>query len=90
LGSDRGHGKIEHKGTAVSGRRIFLPVVVLDRAGWRTAKWLLGRHRSDAHLEFLPSHHPEPRPAEETWPLSGEGLADRHLGLIGGLSRGRS
>jgi transposase len=55
-------------------RRILL---VLDRAGWHTAKKL--RVPEGIHLEFLPSHSPELQPSERLWPLSNEGLANRHF-----------
>ncbi len=55
-------------------KRILL---VLDRAGWHTAKKL--RVPEGIHLEFLPSHSPELQPAERLWPLSDEGVANRHF-----------
>jgi transposase len=41
-------------------KRVLL---VLDRAGWHTAKKKL-RVPEGIHLEFLPSHSPELQPAE--------------------------
>jgi transposase len=58
-------------------RRILL---VLDRAGWHTAKKL--RVPEGIHLEFLPSHSPELQPSERLWPLSNEGVANRHFEQI--------
>ena len=58
-------------------RRILL---VLDRAGWHTAKKL--RLPEGIHLEFLPSHSPELQPSERLWPLSNEGVANRHFEQI--------
>jgi transposase len=55
-------------------RRILL---VLDRAGWHTAKKL--KVPEGIHLEFLPSHSPELQPSERLWPLSNEGVANRHF-----------
>jgi transposase len=55
-------------------RRILL---VVDRAGWHTAKKL--KIPEVIHLEFLPSHSPELQPSERLWPLSNEGLANRHF-----------
>ena len=55
-------------------RRILL---VLDRAGWHTAKKL--RVPEGIHLEFLPSHSPELQPSERLWPLSNEGVANRQF-----------
>jgi transposase len=59
-------------------RRI---VLVLDRAGWHTAKNKL-RVPEGIHLEYLPSHSPELQPAERLWPLSNEGVANRHFEQI--------
>jgi DDE superfamily endonuclease len=58
-------------------KRILL---VLDRAGWHTAKKL--RVPEGIHLEFLPSHSPELQPSERLWPLSNEGVANRHFEQI--------
>jgi len=59
---------------AGTSRRILL---VLDRAGWHTAKKL--RVPEGIHLEFLPSHSPELQPSERLWPLSNEGVANRQF-----------
>jgi len=56
-------------------KRILL---VLDGAGWHTAKKKL-RVPEGIHLEFLPSHSPELQPAERLWPLSNEGVANHHF-----------
>jgi transposase len=56
-------------------KRILL---VLDRAGWHTAKKKL-RVPEGIHLEFLPSHSPELQPSERLWPLSNEGVANRYF-----------
>ena len=58
-------------------KRILL---VVDRAGWHTAKKL--RVPEGIHLEFVPSHSPELMPAERLWPLSNEGVANRHFEQI--------
>src|SRR5215212_2296090 len=55
-------------------RRI---VLVLDRAGWHTAKEVEVPEGID--LEFLPSASPELQPSERLWPLSNEGVANRHF-----------
>ena len=52
-------------------KRILL---VVDQAGWHTAKKKL-RVPEGIHLEFLPSHSPELQPSERLWPLSDEGVA---------------
>jgi hypothetical protein len=56
-------------------KRILL---VLDRAGWHTAKKKL-KIPEGIHLEFLPSHSPELQPSERLWVLSDEGVANRHF-----------
>lgn len=58
-------------------KRILL---VVDRAGWHTAKKL--RVPEGIHLEFLPSHSPELQPSERLWPLSNEGVANRYFEQI--------
>jgi hypothetical protein len=62
-------------------RRILL---VLDGAGWHTAKKKL-RVPAGIHLEFLPAHSPELQPSERLWPLSDEAVANRHFEEIGDL-----
>jgi transposase len=58
-------------------KRILL---ALDRAGWHTAKKGLRVGTPDVSLlEFLPSHSPELQPSERLWPLSNEGVANRHF-----------
>jgi transposase len=59
-------------------KRILL---VLDGAGWHTAKRKLVVPEG-IHLEFLPSHSPELQPAERLWPLSDEAVANRHFEAI--------
>jgi transposase len=56
-------------------KRILL---VLDGAGWHTAKKKL-KVPEGIHLEFLPSHSPELQPSERLWPLSNEGVANRYF-----------
>src|SRR5919202_6384015 len=60
---------------AGKGKRVLL---VLDRAGWHTAKKKL-KVPEGIHLEFLPSHSPELQPSERLWPLSNEGVANRYF-----------
>jgi transposase len=55
-------------------------VLVLDRAGWHTGKEV--EVPQGIHLEFLPSSSPELQPAERLWPLSNEGVANRHFEKI--------
>jgi transposase len=56
-------------------KRILL---VVDKAGWHTAKNEL-KVPEGIHLEFLPSHSPELQPSERLWPLSNEGVANRYF-----------
>jgi hypothetical protein len=63
---------------AANRERILL---VLDRAGWHTAKNKL-KVPEGIHLEFLPSHSPELMPSERLWPLSNEEVANRHFEQI--------
>jgi hypothetical protein len=55
-------------------KRILL---VLDQAGWHTAKEVEVPEGID--LEFLPPASPELQPSERLWPLSNEGVANRHF-----------
>lgn len=59
-------------------KRVLL---VLDGAGWHTAKKKL-RVPEGIHLEFLPSHSPELQPSERLWPLSDEAVANRYFERI--------
>ncbi len=59
-------------------KRVLL---VLDRAGWHTAKKKL-RVPEGIHLEFLPSYSPELQSSERLWALSDEGVANRHFERI--------
>ena len=65
-------------------KRILL---VLDQAGWHTAKKKRVRVPEAIHLEFLPSHSPELQPPERLWPLSNEGIANRHFERIENLEQ---
>ena len=64
------------KGIGAGTRKRIL--LVLDRAGWHTAKKKL-KVPEGIHLEFLPSHSPELQPSERLWPLSNEGVANRYF-----------
>ncbi|CAN5474070.1 MAG: IS630 family transposase [Actinomycetota bacterium] len=55
-------------------KRVLL---VLDNAPWHTSGKL--RVPEGVHLEFLPTNSPELQPAERLWPLSNEGVANRHF-----------
>ena len=69
---------LEHfAGEVGAGKRKRI-LLVLDRAGWHTAKKKL-RVPEGIHLEFLPSHSPELQPSERLWPLSDEAVANRYF-----------
>jgi transposase len=55
-------------------RRILL---VLDRARWHTGGEV--EVPEGIELEFLPKASPELQPSERLWPLSNEGVANRHF-----------
>jgi transposase len=59
---------------AGSSKRILL---VVDKAGWHTSKEVEVPEGID--LEFLPAASPELQPSERLWPLSNEGVANRHF-----------
>jgi len=69
---------LEHFAREVGAGKRKRILLVLDRAGWHTAKKKL-RVPEGIHLEFLPSHSPELQPSERLWPLSNEGIANRHF-----------
>jgi transposase len=52
-------------------------LLVLDQAGWHISPKL--RVPEGKYLEFLPPRSPELQPAERLWPLSNEGVANRHF-----------
>ena len=68
---------LEHFAREVGAGKRKRILLVLDQAGWHTAKKL--RVPEGIHLEFLPSHSPEPQPSERLWPLPNEGVANRHF-----------
>lgn len=74
---------LEHFAKEVGAGKRKRILLVLDQAGWHTAKKL--RIPEGIHLEFLPSHSPELQPAERLWPLSDEGVANRHFDQIDDL-----
>ncbi len=55
-------------------------VLVLDGAGWHTAKDL--RVPEGIHLAFLPAYSPELQPAERIWPIINEAVANRTFGEL--------
>ena len=58
-------------------------VLVLDQAGWHTAKDL--EVPEGIHLEYLPPYCPELQPAERLWPLANEGVANKSFATLGDL-----
>jgi transposase len=69
---------LEHFAREVGAGKRKRILLVVDRAGWHTAKKKL-RVPEGIHLEFLPPHSPELQPAERLWPLSNEAVANRHF-----------
>ena len=66
---------LEHFAREVGAAKSKRILLVVDRAGWHTAKKKL-KVPEGIHLEFLPPHSPELQPAERLWPLSKEGVAN--------------
>ena len=69
---------LEHFAREVGASTKKRIILVLDQAGWHTAKNKL-EVPEGIHLEFLPSHSPELQPSERLWPLSNEGVANRYF-----------
>ena len=63
---------LEHFAREVGAGKTKRIILVVDKAGWHTAKKKL-KVPEGIHLEFLPSHSPELQPSERLWPLSNEG-----------------
>jgi transposase len=72
---------LEHFAREVGAGKRKRIILVVDRAGWHTAKKKL-KVPEGIHLELVPSHSPELQPAERLWPLSNEGVANRHFQKI--------
>ncbi len=72
---------LEHFAREVGAGKSKHVLLVLDRAGWHTAKKKL-KVPEGIHLEFLPSHSPELQPSERLWTLSDEAVANRHFERI--------
>ncbi len=66
---------LEHFARQVEAGQHRQVVVVLDRAGYHTARDV--RVPEGISLEYLPSHSPELQPAERLWALTNEGVANR-------------
>src|SRR5262249_20299855 len=60
-------------------------VVVVDRAGWHTAKRLVVP--PNVVLHFLPPYTPELQPVEPFWALVREGVANDRLDRLAALRR---
>lgn len=52
-------------------------LLVIDGAGWHTSEEVMVPE--GLHLVQLPPYSPELQPAEKLWPLSNEGIANRHF-----------
>jgi transposase len=72
---------LEHFAREVGAGKRKRLLLVVDQAGWHAAKNKL-EIPEGIHLEFLPSHSPELQPSERLWPLSNEGIANRHFEQI--------
>jgi hypothetical protein len=70
---------LEHFAREVGAGKRKRILLVLDRAGWHTAKKKKLRVPEGIHLGFLPSHSPELQPSERLWALSDEAVANRAL-----------
>jgi hypothetical protein len=58
-------------------------VLVVDRAGWHTAKDLVVPE--GIHVAYLPPYSPELQPAERLWPLVDEAVANRAVADLAAL-----
>ena len=74
---------LDHFARAVGAGPAKRVVLVLDQAGWHTAKAL--RVPDGLHLVYLPAHPPELQPAERLWPLCNEALANKLFATIEAL-----
>jgi transposase len=72
---------LEHFAREVGAGKRKRILLVLDQAGWHTAKKKLVVPEG-IDLEFLPSHSPELQPSERLWPLSDEAVANRYFEAI--------
>jgi transposase len=72
---------LEHFAKEVGAGTRKRVLLVLDGAGWHTAKNKLVVP-DGIQLEFLPEHSPELQPSERLWPLSEEALANRYMEQI--------
>ena len=74
---------LAHFARAVGAGPAKRVALVLDQAGWHTARDL--RAPEGLHLVYLPAYSPELQPAERPWPLCNEGLANKLLATIEAL-----
>jgi hypothetical protein len=63
-------------------------ILVMDGAGWHTSQKV--EVPVGIHLQQLPPYSPELQPAERLWPLSNEGVANRHFANLGELEKVQS
>ena len=77
VASSRGVDQLR-KGSG-SGKEKTHHILVVDRAGWHTAKKKVKVPGKGYTSSFLPPHSPELQPAERLWPLSNEGVANSHF-----------
>ena len=74
---------LAHFARAVGAGPAKRVVLVLDQAGWHTARDL--RVPAGLQLVYLPAYSPELQPAERLWPLCNEGLANKLFATIEAL-----
>lgn len=63
-------------------------VLVMDGAGWHTSGEVEVPH--GLQVVQLPAYSPELQPAEKLWPLTNEGLANRHFSDLDELEEAQS
>jgi transposase len=58
-------------------------ILVLDQAGWHTSDQVVVPE--GIHLIFQPAYSPEVQPAERLWPVTDEGIANKHFETLDDL-----
>jgi DDE superfamily endonuclease len=68
---------------AVNAGEDKLVILVLDNAGWHVSGELVVP--PGIELAFLPAYTPELQPAERSWPLANEAVANKHFATLADL-----
>ena len=63
-------------------------VLIIDGAGWHKSEEV--EIPQGLHFIFLPPYSPELQPAEKLWPLTNEGIANRHFKNLDELEQAQS